>query len=142
MDTPRAAYGEKGAKGLTRIYRAMIYSLEGLGSAFIHEEAFRMEVVAIVVLVPLALWMPVSWAFRSLLIAATLLVMVVELLNSSVEAVVDYISKEKHPLAKRAKDMASAAVLLSVCICGVCWLAAIWESLPRLRAMLGLYSVS
>ncbi|HNX04481.1 MAG TPA: diacylglycerol kinase [Opitutales bacterium] len=137
MDNAPARFGEKGAKGLTRIRRALIYSFEGLGSAFIHEEAFRMEVVALVVLTPMAFVMPVSWFFRALLIAAVLLVMVVELLNSAVEAVVDYISKDKHPLAKRAKDMASAAVFLSVITCAAIWGIAIYSSLDAIMAMLG-----
>lgn len=128
-------FGEKGAKGFTRLHRALFYSFDGLTSAFRNEEAFRMEVVALVLLLPLAFLMPVSWAFRALLSASLLLVPLVELLNSAVEAVVDYISLEKHPLAKRAKDMASAAVFVSLVLAAAVWFCALVEVWPALRAL-------
>ncbi len=104
----------KGKTGLTRLWNAFGYSLAGFRAAYKHEDAFRQEVWLATVLVPLALWLPVSGLGKALMIASVLLVIVVELLNSAIEATVDRISLDSHILAKRAKDIGSAAVLVSL----------------------------
>lgn len=111
----------KGKSGLKRIWNALHYSLAGLRAAFRHEDAFRQELLLAIVLLPLALWLGESGVERALLCGSVLLVLVVELLNSAVEATVDRISLADHRLAKRAKDIGSAAVLLSLLN-----LAAVW----------------
>ena len=108
--------------GLGRIWRALLYSLDGLSAAFRHEEAFRQEVLLALVLIPLAVHMPVGGAGRAVMVGAVLLVLIVELLNSAIEAVTDRISLEDHVLAKRAKDMGSAAVMLALINVPVTWL--------------------
>ena len=112
----------KGKTGLRRIWNAFLYSLAGLHAAFQHEDAFRQEVLLAVILIPAALFLPASGTGKALMIAAVLLVLVVELLNSAVEAAVDRISLENHRLAKRAKDIGSAAVMLSLVNVPVVWL--------------------
>jgi diacylglycerol kinase (ATP) len=104
----------KGKTGLTRLWNAFGYSLAGFRAAYKHEDAFRQEVWLATVLVPLALWLPVPGLGKALMIASVLLVIVVELLNSAIEATVDRISLDSHILAKRAKDIGSAAVLVSL----------------------------
>lgn len=104
----------KGKTGLRRILNALAYSLDGLRAAYRHEDAFRQEVLLAALLLPVAFLVPASGAGRALLVASVLLVLVVELLNSAVEAAVDRISLEDHRLAKRAKDIGSAAVLISL----------------------------
>ena len=112
----------KSRTGLARIWRAFFYSLAGLAAAFRHEDAFRQEVLLAAILIPVAFFLPVSGAGRALMIGAVLLVLIAELLNSAVEAVVDRASPEDHPLAKRAKDIGSAAVFLSLINVPVVWL--------------------
>jgi diacylglycerol kinase (ATP) len=104
----------KGKTGLRRLLNATRYSAEGLRAAFRHEDAFRQEVIAALLLLPLALWLGNSGVERALLVFSVLLVLIVELLNSAVEATVDRISLENHALAKRAKDIGSAAVMVSL----------------------------
>ncbi|MFZ5455164.1 MAG: diacylglycerol kinase [Pseudomonadota bacterium] len=104
----------KGKTGLRRLLNATRYSAEGLGAAFRHEDAFRQEVIAAMLLLPLALWLGNSGVERALMVFSVLLVLIVELLNSAVEATVDRISLENHALAKRAKDIGSAAVMVSL----------------------------
>ena len=104
----------KGKTGLRRVCNALGYSLAGLAAAYRNEDAFRQEVLMAVILVPLALFLSESAIARALMIASVLLVIIVELLNSAIEATVDRISLENHSLAKRAKDIGSAAVLLSL----------------------------
>lgn len=111
----------KGKTGLVRIINAFFYSMEGLKAAYIHESAFRQETWLALLLVPLALWLPVPLLHKALLLSTILLVMLTELLNSAVEAVVDRISFEHHELAKRAKDIGSAAVFMSMMIFVVIW---------------------
>ena len=94
----------------------------GLSAAFRHEEAFRLELLFALVLIPSAFFVPVSGAVKALMVASVLLVLIVELLNSALEATVDRISLEEHPLAQRAKDIGSAAVFLSLVNVGVVWL--------------------
>lgn len=100
--------------GLIHAWHASILALHGLRAAWQHEDAFRQEVLVAAVAIPIALFMPVSGIGKALLIGSILLVLIVELLNSALEATVDHTSLEHHPLAKRAKDIASAAVLLSI----------------------------
>ena len=111
-----------GKTGLRRIWNAFLYSLDGLRAAFRHEDAFRQEVLLAAILVPAALFMPANGIGKALMIAAVALVLIVELLNSAVEAAVDRISLENHKLAKRAKDVGSAAVFLSLINVPVVWL--------------------
>ena len=112
----------KGKTGLTRVWNALHYSLAGLRAAFKHEDAFRQEVFLAAVLIPLALLLPASGIGHALMIAAVLLVMIVELLNSAIEATVDRVSIENHPLAKRAKDIGSAAVFVALLNVLIVWL--------------------
>ncbi|MEO8156222.1 MAG: diacylglycerol kinase [Betaproteobacteria bacterium] len=100
----------------------MFYSIEGIKAAFQHEDAFRQEVLLALLLIPLALFLPASGVGKALMIASVLLVLIVELLNSAVEATVDRVSLEHHRLAKRAKDIGSAAVMISLANVAVVWL--------------------
>ncbi|MEW6415707.1 MAG: diacylglycerol kinase [Pseudomonadota bacterium] len=111
----------KGKTGLARVINAAGYSWAGLQAAFRHEDAFRQEVFLLVVLVPLAFYLGDSAIERVLMIGVLLLVLIVELLNSAVEAAVDRISLEHHELIKRAKDMGSAAVLIALINVVVVW---------------------
>ena len=119
MSSPESPH--KGKTGIRRIWNALFYSVAGLGAAYRHEDAFRQEVLLAVVLVPAACFIPVSGVGKAMLIGSVLLVLVVELLNSAVEATVDRISLENHRLAKRAKDIGSAAVLLSLANVAMVW---------------------
>ncbi len=118
---PHAESPFKGKTGLIRVWNAFQYSLAGLQAAYRHEDAFRQEVLLVVLLTPLALWLPVSGLARAVMIGSLLLVLMVELLNSAVEAAVDRISLENHQLAKRAKDIGSAAVFISLLNVLVVW---------------------
>lgn len=104
----------KGKTGLTRLRNAALYSMHGLRAAYAGEAAFRQEVWAAVALIPLALILPASGVGKALMIGAVLLVLVVELINSGIEALADRISAEKHTLIKKAKDVGSAAVMLAL----------------------------
>jgi diacylglycerol kinase (ATP) len=117
----------KGRTGLDRIVRAAGYSIDGLAMAYRGESAFRQEFWLAVILLPTAFWLGRSWVEVALLAGSVLLVLIVELLNSGIEAAIDRISFEMHDLSKRAKDLASAAVLLSLLLCGGIWLAALWQ---------------
>jgi len=105
-----------------RLWRATGYSLAGLRAAFRHEQAFRQEVYLLLVVVPLGLWLGDNGIEKVLLIGSWLIVMLVELLNSAVEAVVDRIGNEQHELSGRAKDIASAAVMVALILAGLTWL--------------------
>ncbi|HUX63535.1 diacylglycerol kinase [Sulfuricella sp.] len=111
----------KGKTGLKRLWNAFHYSLAGFKAAYQNEDAFRQESLLAAVLIPLALFLPAGAVSKALMIASVLLVLIVELLNSAVEATVDRISLEDHQLAKRAKDIGSAAVLLSLVNLAVVW---------------------
>lgn len=111
----------KGKSGLTRILNAFGYSLAGLRAAFRHEDAFRQECLLAAVLIPLALLLPVGSVGKAMLVGSVLFVLVVELLNSAIEATVDRVSLERHRLAKRAKDIGSAAVMLSLLNLALVW---------------------
>ncbi|MCL7462303.1 diacylglycerol kinase [Pseudomonas sp. NW5] len=111
----------KGQRGLQRIFNAAGYSRDGLLAALRGEAAFRQLVLLNLLLVPLAFVLEVSRAERALLVAACLLALIVELLNSAIEAVVDRISLERHPLSKNAKDMGSAAQLVALTLIALVW---------------------
>lgn len=108
--------------GLTRILLAGGYSVNGIRAAFRHEAAFRQELVLAVVFIPVAFWLDITAVERVILIAVTILVMITELMNSAVEAVVDRIGTEHHHLSGQAKDMGSAAVLLSLLLWAYVWI--------------------
>jgi len=120
-----AVNAQKLRTGLVRMRHAFGYSLAGLRAGWA-ETAFRQEALAALVMLPLALWLGQSWVEVTLLAGTVLLVMVVELLNSGIEAAIDRIGPEWHELSKRAKDMGSAAVLLSLLLCAGTWAAAVW----------------
>jgi diacylglycerol kinase (ATP) len=107
--------------GFARVVNAWRYSLQGLAGAWRTEGAFRQEVIAAAILIPIACLIPVPILHRALLIASVLMVMVVELLNSAMEAAIDRISLDRHPLSKKAKDTGSAAVLVSIVIAMLVW---------------------
>lgn len=119
----------KGRTGLGRVLCAAGHSLDGLRAAYQGESAFRQECWIAVVMLPAALWVGQDWLEVSLLAGTVLLVLVVELLNSAVEATVDRVSFELHALSKRAKDLGSAAVMVSLLLCGGVWGAALWHRL-------------
>lgn len=119
----------KGRTGIDRMIHAAGYSMAGLRSAYRGESAFRQEFWLAIVLVPAAFWVGRNWVEVALLIGATLLVLIVELLNSGIEAAIDRVSFEWHDLSKRAKDLASAAVMLSLVLCAGVWLTALWQRL-------------
>jgi len=117
----------KGRTGLDRVVRATGYSMAGLATAYRGESAFRQEFWLAVVLVPAAFWLGRGWVEVALLAGSVLMVLIVELLNSGIEAAIDRVSFEIHDLSKRAKDLASAAVFLSLLLCACIWLAALWQ---------------
>jgi diacylglycerol kinase (ATP) len=121
MEKVDAVSPHKGKTGLRRVWNALLYSFDGLRAAFRHEDAFRQEVLLACVLIPVALLLPAGGVGRALMIASILLVLIVELLNSAVETTVDRISLENHQLAKRAKDIGSAAVFVSLVNVVVTW---------------------
>ena len=104
----------KGKTGLQRVWNAFNYSMAGLRAAFTCEDAFRQEAILAGILIPTSFFLPVGGIGRALMIASVLMVLIVELLNSAIEAVVDRVSLDRHHLSKRAKDIGSAAVLLAL----------------------------
>lgn len=112
----------KGKTGLQRVWNALFYSIAGLKAAYRHEDAFRQEFWLAAILIPASFFLPVSGAGHALMIASVLLVLIVELVNSAIEAAVDRISLEHHSLAKRAKDIGSAAVLVALINVLATWL--------------------
>ena len=117
----------KGRTGIDRVIHATGYSVAGLTTAYRGESAFRQEFWLAVVMLPLAFWLGRGWVETALLLGTVMLVLIVELLNSAIEATVDRVSYELHDLSKRAKDVASAAVFLSLVLCAGVWLAALWH---------------
>lgn len=116
--------------GLSRLWHATTFSLAGLRAGWA-ETAFRQEAVATAVLLPTAFWLGRSWVETALLAGSLLIVMITELLNTAVEAAVDRIGPEWHQLSKRAKDMGSAAVLLSLLLCSGVWIGALYDRFVR-----------
>ena len=117
---------QKNRRGLNRVWHAAGYSLAGLRAGW-NETAFRQEALASVVLIPAAFWLSQSWMETVLLAGTVLLVLIVELLNTGIEAAIDRIGPEWHALSKRAKDMGSAAVLLSLLLCAGTWALALFH---------------
>ena len=120
-EAPPAESLHKGKTGFVRLWKAFFYSIAGFRAAFQHEDAFRQEVWLAMVLIPAALFMPANGAGKALMICSVLLVLIVELLNSAIEAAIDRISLEQHRLSKRAKDIGSAAVMLALVNVAVVW---------------------
>jgi len=116
----------KAHRGLQRIVLATGYSIAGLSAAFRTESAFRQECALALVLLPASWWLGRNWVEVALLAGSVVAVMVVELLNSAIEAVVDRVSDELHPLSKRAKDLGSAAVMLALLTCAALWASLLW----------------
>lgn len=117
---------QKQRRGLNRVWHATGFALAGLRAGW-GETAFRQEAIAAAVMLPAAYWLGQTWVEAALLAGSVLLVMIVELLNTAVETAVDRIGPEWHELSKRAKDMGSAAVLLSLVMCGGVWVTALYQ---------------
>lgn len=128
LEPTDAVNPQKARKGLNRVWHALGYSLAGLRAGW-HETAFRQEAIASVLLLPAAFWLGRSWVESVLLAGTVVLVMIVELLNTGIETAIDRIGPEWHDLSKRAKDMGSAAVLLSLLLCAATWSLAIFQRL-------------
>ncbi|NKE64860.1 diacylglycerol kinase [Ramlibacter sp. RBP-2] len=126
IDLASPAEQQKRRSGLSRLWHATGFSLAGLRAGW-QEAAFRSEAVAAVVLVPLAFWLGRTWVEVALLAGSVVLLMIVELLNTAIETAVDRVGPEWHALSKRAKDMGSAAVLLTVLLAGAIWAAALHQ---------------
>jgi diacylglycerol kinase (ATP) len=127
LDTPlTSANPQKERTGLNRMAHAFGYSLAGLRAGW-GETAFRQECIAAIVLIPAAFWLGQHWTETALLCGSVICVMVVELLNTAIETAIDRVGPEWHDLSKRAKDMGSAAVLLSLLLCVGIWLAALGQ---------------
>lgn len=121
MTQPNSPFKSRG--GLRRLFNALRYSLQGLAAALKHEAAFRQELLLCLVLTPVAIWAGDTLAEQLLLIATLFFVLVVELINSALEAIADSVTLEQHPLIGRAKDLGSAAVMLSIIGAGIVWIA-------------------
>jgi len=119
--------GKPGNTGIRRVIRATRYSAQGLAHAWRYEAAFRQEVVLSLLLFPAALWLGQTPLERLLLVASCVFVLVVELLNSAIEAAIDRVGEEQHELSGRAKDMGSAAVMVSLMLSGAVWLMFLWQ---------------
>ena len=124
---PTSSFKSKG--GFRRLADATSYSMKGFAAAWRHEASFRQEIVAGLLLLPLAIWLAQSLRQGLAMIGAIVFVWLVELLNSAIEALADAVSLEKHPMIGRAKDLGSAAVFLALVMCGVTWAAALWRHL-------------
>ena len=124
-ETAAPANPQKARRGLSRLWHAAGYSLAGLRAGW-SETAFRQEALAAIVLLPAAFWVGRGWIEVALLCAVTLLVLIVELLNTGIETAIDRIGPELHELSKKAKDMGSAAVLLTLLLAAGVWLAALY----------------
>jgi diacylglycerol kinase (ATP) len=118
----------KGKTGLRRLWNALHYSFAGFSAALACEDAFRQEALLAAILIPLSFFLPVAWTGRALMIGSVLLVLIVELVNSAIEAIVDRVSLDRHPLSKRAKDVGSAAVLLALLNVVAVWSCVLLEA--------------
>jgi diacylglycerol kinase (ATP) len=118
----RKNMANQNATGVKRLLNACLFSAAGFKATWIHEEAFRLEVLLFVITTPLAIWLGETTIERLLLIGSVVLVLLVELLNSAIEAIVDRVGLEHHELSGRAKDIGSAAVMLSIVWAGLSWL--------------------
>ncbi len=131
MTQNNSPYKSKG--GLGRVFNATRYSAQGLAAAFKHEAAFRQELLLVVLLLPVAVWISRSIGEMLLLIGALILILIIELVNSALEALADTITVEHHPMIGRAKDLGSAAVMLSIIFCGLVWLCIIGSHIWRMK---------
>jgi diacylglycerol kinase (ATP) len=114
--------GNSNCKGIHRIINAGKYSAAGFKAAWINEEAFRQEILMAMLIVPLGMWLGRSWTQRAILVGIYFIIPLTELLNSAIEAIVDRVGQERHELSGRAKDLGSAAVVLSICIASIVWI--------------------
>lgn len=121
MEPSTTPINKPGHRGISHVFNAMLYSFKGLKAACRYEEAFRLELLACVVMLPLALWLGQNGMERAMLVGSLLLVLIVELLNSAVETVVDRIGTEYHVLSGRAKDIGSAAVFMALVNVAIIW---------------------
>jgi diacylglycerol kinase (ATP) len=117
----------KSKSGLKRILPAMGYAIDGLKAAWRNEHAFRQELVMVAIGTVFALSLPISAFQKLILIGVLIFVLIVELFNSAIEAIVDRVSLERHPLSKNAKDMGSAAVMLSIFLAAACWIVVLFN---------------
>lgn len=124
--------GKTGVTGIQRIINAAGYSWKGIRSAYRHEAAFRQELWMAILLVPAGIYLGATFLDKAILVCSVLFVLVVELLNSAIESVVDRISDEHHELAGRAKDMGSAAVLFALIMTAIAWAAVLFEHPPSI----------
>lgn len=128
---PREATdAQKARRGLSRLFHASRYSIDGLRAGW-RQAAFRSEVFAALVMLPAAFWVGEGWLETGVLAGAVALVLIVELLNSGIEAAIDRVGPDWHPLSKQAKDLGSAAVLLALLLCGSLWAAALFHLFKR-----------
>ena len=123
---PQNANDLKGKTGLRRLLNACYYSRDGFLAAFHNEQAFRQEVYLLLAATIIAIFLPFSWLEVALVVVAHLFLLIVEILNSAIEATIDRIGTEIHPLSKRAKDMGSCAVLLAIAIVAITWISLLW----------------
>jgi diacylglycerol kinase (ATP) len=114
--------GNNKCRGISRLINAFHYTLSGIKAAWLNEEAFRQEIIMGVLIVPLGIWLGVSYTQKAILIGTYSIIPLVELLNSAIESIVDRIGEERHELSGRAKDMGSAAVFMSICIALIVWI--------------------
>ena len=128
---PEPVDAQKHRKGLSRIWHAYRYSLEGLAAGLRESAAFRLEAMLAVLMLPASFWLGRNWLETAVLAAAVVAVLVVELLNTGIEAAIDRIGPEWHALSKLAKDLGSAAVLLTLLLCGGIWALALCQNLLR-----------
>ena len=141
-DIPQKECPHKGKTGLKRVLKATVYSFDGLKSAWKHEDAFRQEAILASWMIPVTFVLTSNNLARAMMIASILLVLIVELVNSAIEAAVDRISLENHHLAKRAKDIGSAAVFVSLINVVLVWGLSLWpwsdllDVFERLQALL------
>lgn len=130
VDTAEVVNPQKSRHGIERVWHATLISLAGFRAGW-REAAFRQEVLCAIVMLPAAVWIGQSWVEVAVLSATVVLVLIVELLNSGIEAAIDRIGPEWHAFSKDAKDLGSAAVLLSILLCSGVWLAALWHAWMR-----------
>lgn len=121
MEEMSAQINKPSHRGLSHVLNALTYSFQGLKAALIHEEAFRLELVACLAMAPLGLWLGAGAVEKAMLVGSLMLVLIVELLNSAIETVVDRVGVEHHALSGRAKDIGSAAVFLSLVNVAIIW---------------------
>ena len=124
-------------RSFRNFFSSVRYSIDGFFAALKHEPSFREDLIFAILLVPLAIILPINAVSTALMIASLILILIVELLNSAIEWIIDYLRPERHPLAKRIKDMASAAVFLSYINCIVVWVIMLWPGNAVWRRLVG-----